>query len=197
MALQIVAVNDASPGACVDTGLTWNGTTTITSSRIIAGTSATMSGTLAVVGNVAVNTNKFTVAAATGNTVAAGTLAVTGATTLTGAQTLTGATTHAAAVGFGGTIVAAADGAYVLPLTTMVTNVSTNGTDDLDVSMADGVAGQLKVVVLDTDGGKDVVITPAHFGNGGTLTMDAASDYAVFVFDGTEWWAISHSGTIG
>ena len=191
MALQIVAVNDASPGACVDTGLTWNGTTTITSSRIIAGTSATMSGTLAVVGNVAVNTDKFTVAAATGNTVAAGTLAVTGA------QTLTGATTHAAAVGFGGSIVAAAHGAYVLPLTTMVTNVSTNGTADLDVSMADGVAGQLKVVVLDTDGGKDVVITPAHFGNGGTLTMDAASDYAVFVFDGTEWWAISHSGTIG
>lgn len=40
-----------------------------------------------VTGNVAVNTNKFTVTAASGNTLVAGTLAVTGATTLTGALT--------------------------------------------------------------------------------------------------------------
>ena len=38
-------------------------------------------GTLGVVGNVAVNTDKFTVAASTGNTVVAGTLGVTGAVT--------------------------------------------------------------------------------------------------------------------
>ena len=42
--------------------------------------------TLDVAGNVAVNTNKFTVAAATGNTGVAGTLGVTGATTLSGAS---------------------------------------------------------------------------------------------------------------
>jgi len=74
--------------------------------------------------------------------------------------------------------------------------VSTDADSDLAATLADGVAGQLKIVVLDTDGGNDVVITPAHFGNGATLTLDAASDYAVFAFDGTEWWAISHSGTI-
>jgi len=74
--------------------------------------------------------------------------------------------------------------------------VSTNATADLDATLADGVAGQMKIVVLDTDGGNDVVITPAHFGNGTTLTLDTASDYAVFAFDGTEWWAVSHSGTI-
>jgi len=106
MALQIVAVNDAAPGACQDVGMTWNGSTTLTSSRIIAGTSCTMSGTLAVTGNVAVNTDKFTVTAASGNTLVAGTLAVTGAPTFTGnatcsgtltvdgASTLTGATTQ-------------------------------------------------------------------------------------------------------
>ncbi len=42
---------------------------------------ASLPGTLSVVGNVAVNTNKFTVAASSGNTVIAGTLALTGAAT--------------------------------------------------------------------------------------------------------------------
>ena len=54
----------------------------------VSGTSASFSTTLACTGNFAVNTDKFTVAAATGNTVVAGTLGVTGATTLTGAAAL-------------------------------------------------------------------------------------------------------------
>lgn len=330
MAIQIIGVNDASPGACVDVGLTWNGSTTLTATQIIAGTAMTMSGTAAITGNttvggtfavtgattqtgalgcaaaitlgagadligsstsdITINTNKFTVAGATGNTVIAGTATITGALTQTGAVglaaaatlgagadligsstsditfntnkftvagatgntviagtltqtgavaaaasitlganadligsstsditcntnkftvagatgntviagtlTQTGVASFAAGASFGGTVVAAANGAYVCPLTTMVTNVSTNNTADLDVSMADGVAGQLKAVILDTDGGKDVVITPDNFGNGTNLTMDTASDYAFFAFDGTEWWAISHSGTV-
>jgi hypothetical protein len=44
-----------------------------------------ITGTLGVSSDFAVNTNKFTVAASSGNTVVAGTLAVTGATTMTGA----------------------------------------------------------------------------------------------------------------
>ena len=46
---------------------------------------------LVTTGNVAVNTNKFTVAGATGNTAVAGTLAVTGASTFTGDVTSAGA----------------------------------------------------------------------------------------------------------
>jgi hypothetical protein len=49
----------------------------------------TMASTLAVTGDISVNTNKFTVAASSGNTVVAGTLAVTGATTQTGLLTAT------------------------------------------------------------------------------------------------------------
>lgn len=45
-------------------------------------TSPTLSGTVAITGNVAVNTNKVTIAASTGNTVIAGTLAVGAATTV-------------------------------------------------------------------------------------------------------------------
>ena len=47
----------------------------------------TMASTLGVTGNVAVNTNKFTVAGSDGDTAIAGTLAVTGATTATGGIT--------------------------------------------------------------------------------------------------------------
>lgn len=47
-----------------------------------------LAGALAVTGDVAVNTNKFTVAASTGNTLVAGTLAITSDTTVNGSATL-------------------------------------------------------------------------------------------------------------
>ena len=56
-----------------------------------------VAGTLDVTGDVAVNTDKFQVTAASGNTVVAGTLAVTGATTLTGALTAPSITGNAIA----------------------------------------------------------------------------------------------------
>lgn len=52
------------------------------------GRNALIGGTLGVTGNFAINTNKFTVTASSGNTVVAGTLGVTGATTLTGLLTV-------------------------------------------------------------------------------------------------------------
>lgn len=51
---------------------------------------ASFAGALAITGDVAVNTNKFTVTAASGNTVVAGTLGVTGATTFSAAVVATG-----------------------------------------------------------------------------------------------------------
>jgi len=69
--------------------LTASGTLTVTGATIL-------SSTLALASDLAINTNKFTVTAASGNTVVAGTLGVTGAATLsstlgvTGAATLTG-----------------------------------------------------------------------------------------------------------
>jgi len=55
-----------------------------TSSRITSYSDATFNQTLSVAGDFAINTNKFTVASSTGNTVIAGTLAVTGLSTFTG-----------------------------------------------------------------------------------------------------------------
>jgi hypothetical protein len=53
-------------------------------------TSTTIGGALNVVGNFSVATNKFTVAAASGNTAVAGTLAVTGAATMSSTLGVTG-----------------------------------------------------------------------------------------------------------
>lgn len=69
------------------TGLSIVGTIVTTGGATIVGNS-TITGTLGVSSDFAVNTNKFTVAASTGNTAVAGTLGVTGA--ITGSSTIAG-----------------------------------------------------------------------------------------------------------
>jgi hypothetical protein len=78
-----VAVNGAKVLDVGTAGLAVTGTLSSTGA-------ATLSSTLAVTGNVAVNTDKFTVTAASGNTLVAGTLAVTGAATLSSTLAVTG-----------------------------------------------------------------------------------------------------------
>jgi len=208
MALQMIYVNDAEPGACGDAGLVYNGSDTLTSSKLYSGTSIELSETLAVTGNTAVG----------------GTLDVTGATSLSsltatgdvvvydldvdthinttsiralGDVIIEGICTHNGAVGLGGNqVLPGTHGAYVIPLTGLFTMLRTDETANIDASLANGQTGQLKIAILADYGNHDVVITPANFGNGTTLTLDAAKQYAVFLFDGFEWWALSHNGTI-
>lgn len=123
-------------------------------------------GTMALAGNLAINTNKFSVAAASGNTNIAGTLGVTGATTLTGAATLsstlgvTGAATLSSTLGVAG-------------------NLAVN-TDKFTVAAASGntaVAGTLAVSGTATF--SDVVTGPglpkgfADIDSAGTITDSA------------------------
>jgi len=70
--------------AVLETAQTWTATQTFAA---ITATTGSFSSTLGVTGDFSVNTNKFNVTAASGNTTVAGTLGVTGATTLTGALT--------------------------------------------------------------------------------------------------------------
>lgn len=205
MAYQIVAVNDASPGACVDVGLTWNGSDTLTSTEAISGTSLTLSSTLTggADTDITLNTNKFTVDATNGNTLVAGTLEVTGAQTLTGAtgcaSTLTvgGVSTFNEAVVLGGTANGSTDGATVVPVDTLLDTYVSNSTAAIAASLADGsAAGQMKIVILTTHDTNDMVLTPANLANGSTITFDASGEYAMLVFDGTNWHVVSTNATV-
>lgn len=76
-------------GVAITGTLSVSGTITLAA---ISGTTGAFSSTLSATGNFAVNTNKFTVTASSGNTAVAGTLSVTGALTY-GGVTLTNAVT--------------------------------------------------------------------------------------------------------
>lgn len=112
---QIMSVTGAWPSITLKRNSVseWNITadaTTHTFNIALAGTPAFEISTSSVVntiGNFTVATNKFTVAAASGNTVVAGTLGVTGATTLSAALTYGGVTLSNAVTGTGNMVLSA------------------------------------------------------------------------------------------
>ena len=58
-------------------------------------------------------------------------------------------------------------------------------------TLADGShVGQLKKVQLITDGGGDAVLTPSNLSGGTTITFADAGDFAVLIWNGTDWVAI-------
>jgi hypothetical protein len=88
----ISATKATGTGLAVTSNATIGGTLGVTGASTLTG-NASLGGTLGVTGDVAVNTNKFVVTAASGNTSVAGTLGVTNATTLSSTLGVTGDTT--------------------------------------------------------------------------------------------------------
>ena len=90
--------------------------------------------------------------------------------------------------------VAAGDGsssAVALSTTSTVSFVTT-ATNSTHVSLANGITGQVKIIVHKTrSNSEDLVITPANFAAGATLTSDAASRSVTLLFDGTNWQVIA------
>mgnify|MGYP001053536269 CR=1 FL=1 len=88
-----------------------------------------------------------------------------------------------------------ADGA--LPLTNLLSLVHADGTAAVTLTLADGAAGQMKIIKYgDGTGTVDVIVYPANFYEGFQFTLDAARDVAILVFDGDEWHTIYSDGTI-
>jgi hypothetical protein len=138
--------NAAAAGTLTVTGLT------TTNGGIAGGSSA----------NIAINTNKFTVAASTGNTLVAGTLAVTGASTLTGAVGVTGTLTtagHTARSTANALTAIGTDRGTSLALTKDINNVTTalSGTG---VTLPAGVTGE--EVIVFNNGANAIIV----YGNG-------------------------------
>jgi hypothetical protein len=82
-------------------------------------------------------------------------------------------------------------GAGAINLTTHTTALTTTGADAL--TLADGVVGQIKYIVMVAHGGNGT-LTPSNLFNGTTITFDAVGDSVVLQFIGTEWHIIANNG---
>lgn len=81
--------------------------------------------------------------------------------------------------------------AGAINLTTGLTTVATSGA--IALTLADGAAEQRKTILMITDGG-DATITPAHFANGSTITMNDVFDCVELLFTNSKWYLTSNVG---
>ena len=82
-------------------------------------------------------------------------------------------------------------GAGAVDVVSAITEIVTTGAQAL--TLADGVEGQLKFLVMKTDGG-DGTLTPTNFGSGSTLTFNTAGDAAICLFTNGAWYLMSNQG---
>lgn len=93
----------------------------------------------------------------------------------------------------GADVVAATSGVVVVPVTTLFSSYTTNATAAIAATLADGVAGQMKIILLTTKVTSDMVVT---FNSTETLTFDTTGDVAILVFNGTDWVVIYATATL-
>ena len=84
---------------------------------------------------------------------------------------------------------------------TLITNVTTNGDADLDnVTLANGVAGQVKVIncIVEGAGGDTWKVTPATMAGGTQITFATVGEGCILVYNATSGWVVTgnNGGTI-
>jgi hypothetical protein len=110
------------------------------------------------------------------------------------AQTFTGNQT------FNGAIIGAdqaLSGPGAVNITTLTTAFTSTGAGDA-LTLADGVAGQLKTIVYvaEAAGGDTGVLTPTNLGSATTITFNAVGDSVTLQFIGADWWVIGFRGAV-
>ena len=83
-------------------------------------------------------------------------------------------------------------GPGAISLDTLVTEITTTGTDDA-YSLADGVVGQIKIIAMVGDGG-DAVLTPTTFANGTDITFEDVNDNITLLFTSNGWLSTANQG---
>ena len=63
------------------------------------------------------------------------------------------------------------------------------------LTLADGTEGQVKFIVMKTDGG-DGTLTPTNLGNGTTITFDDVGDSAFLLFTNSAWHFMGGTATL-
>ena len=63
------------------------------------------------------------------------------------------------------------------------------------ISLANGTAGQIKIISMVVDGGGTATLTPATFANGSTITFNDVGDSVLLIYNTTGGWAlVSNTG---
>lgn len=124
-------------------------------------------------------TGAVTVDASFGTATSVTTLAVSGATTLSGAL-------------IGG--VQSLSGAGAVNLTTPITALTTTGAAQA-LTLADGVAGQIKIITHVVDGGS-AVLTPTTKIGFSTITFTGVGESAMLVYTAAGWAIVALNGAV-
>ena len=94
-------------------------------------------------------------------------------------------------------IVADGSSATAIDVTSAVTEVNATSATHAG-ALADGVAGQIKMILNTSTGGtNNVVITPTNLAGGTTITLNAPGESAVCIFKASKWYVIGgHNPTV-
>lgn len=84
-------------------------------------------------------------------------------------------------------------GPGAIDVTSLTTEITTTGADAY--TLADGVIGQLKIIVMIVDGG-DATITPTTFATGTTITMADVNDNITLLYTTNGWVNTANQGSI-
>ena len=192
-------------------------TTSTGSGNVVLSTSPTLttpvigSATATTVNNVVISTPvlQATFTLGSGKTFAVNqslTLAGTDSTTMTfpstsasiartdAAQTFTGTQTFSGPIVGGAQALSGAGAVNITQLTTKFTSTAAGNA----LTLADGVEGQIKVIVYvaEAAGGDTGILTPTNLGAGTTITFNAVGDACILQYLGTDWWAVSLRGAV-
>ena len=91
-------------------------------------------------------------------------------------------------------IVADGSSATAINVTTAVTEVNATSATHAG-ALADGVAGQIKMILNTSTGGtNNVVITPDNLAGGTTITLNAPGESVICIFKASKWYVIGGNG---
>ena len=83
-------------------------------------------------------------------------------------------------------------GPGAINVTSLHTAITTTGADAY--TLANGVAGQVKIISMAVDGG-DATITPTTFANGSTITFEDVNDCITLLYTANGWLSIAYQGS--
>jgi hypothetical protein len=88
-------------------------------------------------------------------------------------------------------------GPGIVDITSLTTAFTSTGTGDA-LTLADGVAGQLKTIVYvaEAAGADTGILTPTNLGSATTITFNAVGDSVTLQFIGADWWVIGFRGAV-